>query len=633
MKKIVSDLNLVGNVIAYDTETTGLNPWGTYKEKGYFPDRPFAFSLTDSVGNSEYFRWEVDPYTRRVIPNKEEKSLLAYIFSNQNLVKVGHNLMFDIRMSRKSNIKFDWTLIHDTQIMAHILTGGSLFNYGLKPLAKKFLDYPDSDQQDLIDSVNKARRLAKKKGWFIATAETHSKTSPNKADYWLGDPKLCKKYCVGDTERTMLLYLLFIKELKQDANLYEVYKREMRLSKVVYHMEHKGVRVFPESLDELEVFYSNYADKWLKTAEKNGGKGMNFNSSPQLVQKFCIERKYKTRNITTSGNPSIDADELARLAKKDKLAKAILEYKAANSMLSKFINNYRRFMVSEDNIKILHPNYHQTGAITGRFSCSDPNLMQVAKENSIKKRADIGLKPRECLGPRPGCVWYMPDFSQMEVWVFAFQAQYKFMMDLLLNGEDFHTNVAEQVWKYEEDFEDKFSTYRSKGKTMMFLKIYGGGPSAVADQLDCSKYEAQKFINQYDSRLPGVNDFIHKVSNIASRDGYIYNPFGRKYCINPRQAYKAVNYLVQGSCADLMKNAMIRLFMYLKSSYPMCSILLTLHDELVIEVPIKSHSTKLMRGIVTRMQKDSNIVGIPVPMPVTMKLSKTKWSEKETIEL
>lgn len=626
----LSSLN--GNLIAYDTETTGLNPWGSYERYGYYPARPFAFAFCDENENTAYVRWEVDPKTRQVIPDPKTKKQMSEILNNPNIVKIGHNLNFDIRMSRKSDILFNWNKIHDTLFMAHLVTGGSLLEYGLKPLMKLWLDVDSSDQEDLINSVKVNRKIASKKGWKIATKETHGDECI-KSDYWLADRLLCKKYALNDAKRTIVLYLGLMEQLKKLPKVLNLYKEEIKLSKYIYNIENRGVRLYPEHLKILRKFYQTYANTWRKKADTLGGKGMNFNSPKQMVQKFVTEKGYKTEKFTNKGNPSINNNELLRLAQKDPLAKAILECKAGENAITKFINAYEKFMVLENKYWVLHPNFKQVGTVTGRFSCSDPNLMQVASEDSVKKRADIGLKPREALGPRENCIWLLPDFSQMEVWVFAFQARDPIMMKALLSGEDFHSITSQQVWGKEADFLENKKHYRKMGKTMMFLKQYGGTAKAGAELMGCSRREAQKAIDNFDLRLPGVNKFINEMSMKINEVGYIENPFGRRYYLTPRFAYKAVNYLVQGTCADIMKRAMYRLSKCFKTKYLGPKILLTLHDELIIEVPKKLDCLNLYKLIITLMQEDSKKAGIPVNLPITMKRADDRWSNAVKIEI
>jgi DNA polymerase-1 len=515
--------------------------------------------------------------------------------------------------------------------MAHILTGGSLFNYGLKPLAKEWLGMDDDDLSELMTSVKHNRLQGKKLGYAISNDQTHGK-GYIKSDMWLGDKDLCKKYALQDTERTMLLYLGLNKEFKTEPKLYQVYLMEMQLMKVLYKMEGRGIRVFPEVLKKLEGFYKNYYTKWLQELEKLGCIGLNLNSPKQLVDLFCIKRGHSTKNRTDTGLPSVNAAELVRLSKNDILAKAVLECRTSESMLSKFVKPYTRFMARQNGVWVLHPNFHQCGTTTGRLSCSDPNLQQAAAEDSVKKRAEIGLKPREAIGPRPDCMWYLPDFSQMEVWVFAFLAKDQILMDALLSGQDIHMTVAKQVWGNMDDWEMNSKIYRKKGKTMMFLKQYGGTSKAASELMDCSRIEAQEAIDEFDYKLPGVSAFVNQMSAIAEQQGYIQNPFGRKYYIDFRYSYKAVNYLVQGTCAEIIKRAKIRIaedkFLIQKNA----KLLMTLHDELIIELLKKDDSKRLVNKIIKLMQTDSSKIGIPVSLPITVKVTYDFWSNAKELE-
>lgn len=631
----LSSLN--GKVLIYDVETTGLNPWRSliYSKYSMEPARPFAFAFMDELGNKAYIRWEVDPKTRKVIPVKSDQRKMSDILRDPSLVKIGHNLGFDIRQTRMSGMEFDWTRIHDTLPLSHVYTGGSLqvlTHYALKPLCKHLLGIPEDDQTKLLESVKKARTLAKKKGWALSNKETHGKDFI-KSDYWLGDPDLCRTYALKDVYRAGCLFFAIIDEIKKVPQRYNTYLREIAFLKEIYRSETRGVRVLPETLDSLEIFYEDYMKKWKKVADREGGKDLNFNSPKQMVNIFCHQKGYKTTERTATGQPSIDAAELKRLSEKDPLAKAILEYKAGDDMLTKFINPYRRFMEKRsDSEWVLHPSFRQCGTATGRTSCADPNLQQAAAEDSAKKKADIGLKPREAIGPRKGHLWLMPDYSQMEVWIFAFDAGDPILTKALLNGEDIHTATSTQAWGDEPDFKERAKYYRKMGKTLQFLKQYGGTAKAASRLLECSKAEAQDVIDRYDERLPGVAAFVERMTLKAESEGSIENVFGRWSPFEPEWAYKAVNYSVQGTCADIMKRAYIRLAKYLRQN-KLGHVLANIHDEIIIELPVKNCTPQLLKEIIKLMQKDSKRVGIPVPLPVGMKKTLTVWSKAEEIKI
>lgn len=620
------------NLLAFDTETTGLNPWGNFERYGFEPARPFAFSFSNSEGESIYFRWKVNPFTRKVIFIPREVEIIRSVLENPGIVKIGHNIGYDIRMAQTLGIKVQGE-IRDTLFMAHIFTGGSLLRYGLKELGVQIAGYSDDDEKELHKATNEARRKGKKLGWYLATNEFHG-SKPWKADIWMAPEELCKRYAIQDAERTMLFNLAWYEKIRNDPDMWKVFKREINLSKVVKKMENRGTRYFPDEGERLRKLYTIYQKKQLIIAEANGGKGLNFRSSKQMVQKFINEKKYSPIYFTKKGNPQINGDFLKFLAeeKGDKLAKAILEYRGASHMITGFLDPYERFRVKEnEKTWVLHPNYRQCGPVTGRFSCGDPNLMQVASPTTGRRKTEITLRPREAFGPRDGYVWYLPDFSQIEVWVFSFLAQEKSMMQALLEGRDFHGAVAEKVWGNESTFESDHAYFRKRAKLLMFCKLYGGGIRKVAYLTDSSLKEATVFVEQFDAQLPGIRIFMNRMINRVEREGKIVNPLGRTYYIDQKFSYKAVNYLVQGTSADILKNAMIRINILFEKRWKDCHLLLTLHDELVLEIPIKWHSRKLMREIIFEMQKDSKEIGIPVPLPVGMKISTKCWHN--TIEI
>jgi len=630
-----NDLIIREAAVSYDTETTGVMPFGDFERWGFYPSRPFAFSFCDVDGNTAYFRKEVDPFTREVLPNKVIDREVSSILGNNKIKKIGHNLGFDIRMSRFARLPFEGA-IDDTLLMAHVATGGYEIAYGLKPLGVKYLEIPKDDEKD---ATKKARNVGKKLGWCIATEEYFGDKA-YKADYWLAAHKLCERYAVSDAVRTMLLWQLFKGIIAEDANLSRTYEREIKALPILGKIENRGVHYFQGRGNELRKYFTAHRSKHLALINKHGGEGMNINSPKQLINKFINELGYPVDKRTKkTQQPQIDTTFLVKLVEHhdDKLAKSIVEYRTAEHMLTGFIDTYDKHAVLEDDVLIIHPNYKQVGAKTGRLSCIKPNLMQVADKNSAsagRRKADIDLNPRELLGPRPGYYWYMPDYSQIELWIFAFQAREETMMEALLSGKDFHASTALTCWGNQPDFEENKAKYRSRGKAMMFTKIYGGGVAKVAELIRCEPAEAQIFINDFDKAMPGIKVFMKRIINRIVREGVIYNPFGRMYQVDPNFAYRAVNAYVQGTALDIMKEAMISVDALLTRRWNSCHQALTIHDELVIDVPQESHSKKLMREIITAMQRDFHkTIGSPVLLPVSMKFTSRRWSDTTKVKL
>lgn len=641
-----NNLKIKDNVVGYDTETTGVNPYHDPKARGFYPARPFAFSFCDIDGNTAYFRLDVDPFTRRVIPDKTTMKEIGAITGNRRIVKVGHNISFDIRMTEFSDIPH-LGKVECTLNQAHVITGGSELSYGAKDLGVKFLGLDKDDESELHDATKKARTEAKKLGYCIATKEFFGDKAW-KADYWLAPPDICKKYAISDAERTILFHLAWKEDILNDENLNKVYKREMKILWIAKKMEERGVRIFPKDLKRLRKDYEIYSAEWLYKINVNGGKGLNLNSPKQMIKKFFIDKEYTPKKwgneikgsaffpeLDSKKNPKCDGKFLKSISHEDKLAGAILEYKASEHMITGFLDPYEKFRVQEsEDCWIIHPNYKQNGCRTNRFSCGDPNMMQVAAPDGGGKVAEIELRPREVFGPREGHIWYLPDYSQIEVWLFAYCSGEKAMIKALHSGHDFHGSIAEEVWGDESGYGENRSFYRKRGKLLMFCKIYGGGAGAVADLLRCSVEEARGFINEYERKLPGVRQFMKRMVNRAERDGKIVTPLGRIFYIDPRRTYISVNTLIQGLAAEIMKEAMIAVDELLEKRWKGCGMLLTIHDELVISVPLRYHSKRLMREVVTAMQGNFHkAVGCPVPLPVSVKYNTSRWSNSKKVEL
>jgi DNA polymerase I-like protein with 3'-5' exonuclease and polymerase domains len=667
-------------VVAFDTEGTGLIPYGPPSYWQYHPAAPFAYAFCDAKGNTFYERWRVDPKTRQVIRPTDRRGqktaeMMEAFLASPDYIKVGHHIAYDIRLCKAANGWKTGGEVHDSMVLAHVITAGDELMYGLKPLAKKYLDFPDDDEKELEGAVQIARREARAKGWLIAGGKKEVErgdfvvfagSKPVKADYWLAPPDMCKRYAIGDVERSMLLFLMWWDELRADERTLITYSREMHLFHALRRMEDAGTCIYPDHVEKLIRFYQRYMTKMEALARANGGAHLNFQSPKQLVNEFYIKRGYAPK-FTEKGNMTLDKHVLAELGAtdietgeyKDPLAKAILEWRAAKQTNKSFLNIYAKFWYPEggyqkSNVRlnrlpdkatrqqwrrearkqvfVLHPNYNQTGAVTGRLSCSDPNLQQVASADTGLRKADIPQRPRECFGPRPGHLWYLPDYSQIEVWLFAFLSGEPNMQKLLLSGHDFHQGVADMVFVDRADYKERMKYYRKLSKLIMFGKLYGGGvgtkekPGRMTFLLQQPWEESAAFIRQFDNQFIEALKFIRKMSKEAKGAGEAFNVFGRRYVLGRQWAYKVVNYLIQGAAAEVLKNAIIRLDWMLATRWPGVRLINTIHDEMMIEVPYAVHCQRLMREIIWVMQMDSTQCQVPVPLPVGMKLALKRWS-------
>jgi len=698
--------------ICFDTEGTGLIPYGPAKYWGYEPARPFAFAFCDGDGHTAYFRWRVNPKTREVQPEPDGMKILHRLTTEDHFSVIGHNIAYDFRMTAALGEPIQHENVHDTMVSMHVATGGDELSYALKSLSKKYIDYPDIDEKILELAVQQARHVAKSKGWMIAIGKKELEkgiigvfagNKPVKADYWLvpspdtrqspgivdidpEDPDVDKvqRYALGDVIRSMLLHQLCRDTLLVvDPRLQATYKREMHLYWALRRMEQTATRVYPDHTKWLIKWYQDYMLKMKILGDANGGQGVNYMSPKQMARIFYTERGYPvqmkerkkkdkvTGEKTVVLTPTCGKDQLAEWGGtdpdtgeyKDPLAKAMLEWRAAKQTIKSFLNIYSTFWYPESGIPMpkgvrargewsqnlplfhddgtpgtwadfygrgvwcLHPNYNQCGAVTGRLTCSDPNLQQVASEDTGLRKAEVGARPREVFGPRPGCLWYLPDYSQVEVWLFAFMFQEKTMQQLLLSGHDFHQGVADKIFVFRDDYLERKKYYRKLAKLIMFGKLYGGGvgtpekPGRMTKLLDQPFAETKLFIDSFEEQFAAVKESSEAIIKSIRREGELWNAYGRRYILGKDIAYKGVNYNIQGTAADLLKVATIRLDWMLRHRWPhpKLNLINSIHDEFIIEVPYELHSRRLMREIMWVMQMDSEMVGVPVPLPVGMK--------------
>lgn len=613
--------------IAVDTETTGLNPW--------VGDRPFMVSWCWDDETTGWCRWKVDPFTRAVKPNPQDISMLKEILEDESVTKVFHNAKFDVRMLSFVGIDVKGK-IEDTSYALRVLHS-NLFTYKLKPVCKKFFNFSDEDEKVLKKETMTARRAAKLKGWKIAEAV--------EADYWLVPPEVVNRYAVNDALRTYTLWKMCQYGLRQDAQDLKIYRKEMRdLYPCTYKMESRGVRINLDYVDEeIAIHEKNYAEHlkpFMEVAAKYGMKDINLNSTAQIGKLFYEHLKLPVLARTETGQPAADSKTIDKLYKlhPHKVLEDYLQCKSSNHALNQFFYKYKYFSRQEGDIRVLHPTFKQTDTKTGRYACAEPNLQNVP--NALNTRSSIPIQARRPFQPRPGYSWLSFDYSQLEVYIFAMVAQEPFILNALLSGRDLHTETANHVWGKgidivsKEKAADGKSNTRAKAKMMLFGKVYGMGAGGATELIGCSLPEAKKYLQEYDEAFPGIKSYMQKISREGIANGYIRNVYGRKYQIDPRAAYRACNYEVQGSAADLIKEKIIEVNAWLEKNHIDAYIVLTIHDEIIVEIANRFLNLNVIKKIKAIMEDHHGVFSID-RFRVSAALIPTNgtWDKKKEIKL
>lgn len=679
--------------VACDTETTGLNPW--------LGDMPFAFSFASPEGQVAYVQFPVDPFTREVHYDAKPAAYrqVKEFYENPKVEKIFWNAKFDVRMCRAAGIKVRGT-IHEGMFAAH--TCNSLeMSYGLKQLSKKYLKFPDDDQKLLQAATVRARRYGKKAGWKRGEEVVQDYWMPmsvfeEAGNGWEKDARLCQRYAEFDAQRTILLWL-FYANIMEEEGLRETYDFEMRkLWPVVFKMEDRGVRLYRQMTKKAISGNERDIAKLLAEIEKLAWKGFNLNSPQQLSRFLYRKLKLPVKKRTKTGLPSTDVKALREHASNDVVRKVM-----AVRAMEKGVGYYKKYLYfaipekqEKKTIYIIHSSFEQLGPNTGRFASKTPNMQQVSHLMVHTDIVSSSMTSRNLFGPRPGYVWYLADYKQLEVRIFASESQEEFMIKALKEGRDLHGECANKIWGGKDNpraldaimraldfYKDETSSddvakvwkdmgirnpqkvpkpklermamawyksfgynivkaeasvhrenRRSQAKQVFFGKIFGGGPTALMNVTGCSYEEAVEWITSYDEAFPGITEYMYREVKKARKNRCVYTAFGNRLSIDPNFAYRAVNYKVQGGAARLVKKGMVECDALFQKMKWDAHILLTVHDELVFEVAEKDRSKKLLRGISGCMSDHGGRYTLPTPVEIVR--CNKYWSEKsEEIKL
>lgn len=601
--------------ISIDVETTGLNAW--------HGDLPFSISICDKREKPLHIRWAVNPFTRKAKYEKGDLKYLRKIAEDPYYIKIFHNAPFDYRMLYMMDIHLKGR-IEDTLFMIQVLRSHEP-SKKLKDLAVKYCGISKEDETDLHKAAVKARRLARKKEWWIKYPDEVE------TDYWMAPENLNEKYNNLDTIRTINLDSLLEPKLNAEE-VREVYERELKLFPVVAKMEERGVRIHPAIIDSETLKVKKIGEKKKKIINK-WFPGINVNSSKQMLAVLYGDGKYKGKKClgmpvirkTEKNNPSADGEALRLMD--HPFPVAVIEYKTCLKTVSSFFDVYRQYMIRiKKGLYVLKANFKQGGAVTGRFSIVRPALQTVRSEDSGKAISEeTEISARAPFGPRDGYIWITPDYKGEEVWIAAYHAKCKADIKALLAGEDVHDVTTRDIFHIKPSHK-LWGSFRKRSKNVRFGVGYGAQAKKMAFLIRDTVQKAQEAIDGFFSSRPEYRVYMKRMINRAQRDGFIWTPFGRKIqCWN----YEAFNYDIQGTAADIIKIAMILLDKFFLQKKLDAHLLLTIHDELIIEIKREEATDEVIQEIVRIMQKPSERAGIPQPLPVTVKWTDTYWTEKK----
>lgn len=536
---------LTKEILSLDTETTGTDP------------------ITAELVGMSFSYAENQAYYVPVPANREEaiKIVNAFrpVFENEKSIKVGQNIKYDLLMLQNYGVELKGKLF-DTMVAHYVLQPE--LRHGMDYLAEIYLKYDTIKIEELIGSKGK--------------------NQGNMRDL---APEQVYKYACEDADVTLKLKNILEDELRKNGAEDLFYNIEMPLVPVLAYMERNGVRLDTGALQQSSEHFTKKMNEIEQEIYTLAGVEFNISSPKQvgeiLFEKLKIIEKAKK---TKSGQYSTSEEVLESLRGKHPVIEKILDYRGLKKLLSTYIDALP-LLINPKTDKI-HTSFNQTITATGRLSSSNPNLQ------NIPIRDENGKEIRKAFIPEDGCLFFSADYSQIELRIMAHLSEDKNMIDAFLSGYDIHAATAAKVYKIE--INDVTREQRSKAKTANFGIIYGISVFGLAERMGVDRKEAKELIDGYFETYPDVKRYMDKSIEVAREKGYVETIFHRKRFlpdINSRNAIvrgyaerNAINAPIQGSAADIIKVAMIRIYERFKRENIKSKMILQVHDELNFSV-------------------------------------------------
>jgi DNA polymerase-1 len=389
-------------------------------------------------------------------------------------------------------------------------------------------------------------------------------------------------YAAEDSDITFRLYKFFDKLLSDKLKkvLNEI---ELPLITILAEMEIEGIIVSEEKLAKLSELYGNRLTEITNHIYELSGKEFNINSTKQL-QVVLFDELMLTPGKKTKTGFSTATDVLEAIKDESPIVKEILEYRSLTKLKSTYIDSLP-LLINEDTGRI-HTSFLQIGTATGRLSSKNPNLQ------NIPIRSEDGRRIRDAFVPKQGCVFVSADYAQIELVVLAHMAEDESLREAFKKGVDVHTFTASLV--FNKTMEEVTASERRMAKTINFGVMYGMSAFRLSKELEISRTDANNFIKAYFSRYNGVAKFIDSTVSTVRKNGYVTTLFNHKRGvpkINSRNKLEknaseriAVNSIIQGTAAEIMKIGMIKVSKALKANNLKSKLLLQVHDEVILEV-------------------------------------------------
>ncbi len=574
----------VKDFIAFDTETTGLNQITdkvvgislAYDDKhgAYIPIRHITKSMdlfgTDTVAPNQL---SVETVYKKLWP----------VFTNPNIVKVAHNIKYDLHILGNEG----WNItqinpIDDTMLLSYALYG-SLHGHGLDELAQKYLNHTDIKFNDLFDAKTK-------------DSDKHFETL---------SIDVATKYSGEDSVVCAALYKLFRPQLNANEKLRELYEScDLPLCPILCLMEKYGVAVNRERLNQLSSVFHTQLEKLESEIYELVGHEFNVGSPKQLAVVLFDEL-----HLPSGKKQSTDASTLNDLIDEHPIIEKVLNWRSISKLAGTYADALPHEIASDGRI---HTTFLQTSTNTGRLSSRNPNLQ------NIPIKTELGEEIRKCFVAAPGKTLISVDYSQIQLRLLADVANVEMFKETFNRGLDIHEQTARKIFNIPQNAPVP-KDLRRAAKTINFSIIYGISAFGLANQLNISREEAKNIINSYMAGLPEIEKYIDYVSDFVMENHCVYTPWHRRIEIpeaaNPRmRGYAiraAINAPIQGFEADIVRRAMVNVYnKIIKPNTDKIKMILQVHDEMIFECD-EQYAEYFANLIKTEME---NVTKLSVPL-------------------
>lgn len=602
---------LESELTAFDFETTGLN---AHKGAEYF-SYSIARPILDDRGEPIDFNVLVNRIDNKDEGlNKYNNEFLHEYWRQKRKKRTIHNLKFELHFLDKHDVEVEPSIeLHDTMIMSQMLCN---------LCQSHALDY-----------------LCWLRGGYSRDLDTQIRIAASAVgkNYQRIDQKLMTKYQHADGERGLLLYYLFINDIKKDRLIYKDYQNEIDLIIATQKMEKQGILLDVDNIQSLREWLGNELDKVQNETFELLGEFVNLNSDDTVAR--LLYRKYKMPilNLTETGKASTDKDTLAALRElhKHPIFDLILRQRSYSDGLSK-LSSYLKH--GGENGRI-NPNINTNEARTGRQSSSGPNLQNVSRKAALKNLFPVPL--RQSFRADPGHVLIFVDYSGIEMRLIVEATGENELLDMLLADSlaDLHHPTVECFLGrkearrlLKEDYKG-YKILRFAFKNTGFCIAYGGSVAKVAFTLMKPVEEIRAGDAAYRKRFKRIDNFTKNIIDEVRKNKYVTTSFGRKLFVPIEKAYIGSNYLIQGTAAGVLKRAQVRVARFLKKEVnDRIKFILPIHDEIIFSYPrtLLPRKTEILTEVSRIM---TNMPEISVPLEVEWKMSTTDWDAAKEFTL